>query len=98
MDAPQEAIGAAGIGLAALRALCQLIAQGGIARAGSVTVDVGRDDGAGIAVLREARRVSREFAMLQRTELRHGRVTIHVWRDASESRTSTSDQYLAFQY
>ena len=84
--------------MVAVRALCQLIAEGGVARAGSLTVDVGRADGDGIVLLREAGHVSREFATRQRTEVRSGRATIHVWRDGSQPRTSTSDQYLAFQY
>lgn len=98
MDATRAAADATSVRLVALRALCLLIEQGRSVRAGSVTFDVRRDDGHGLGMLRAARQVAGEFGVHQRTQLRAGRATVHVWRDGAEARTSTSAQYLTFQY
>jgi hypothetical protein len=98
MDATREAADGTSVQLVALRALCLLIEEGRCVRAGSITVDVGREDGAVLNLVRAARQVAGEFGIHQRTELRAHRATVHVWRKGAEARASTSPQYLAFQY
>jgi hypothetical protein len=69
-------------GLAAsLRAACELITDpSGVARTASMTFVVDREDGAAIAVLRQADGLTAEFGLCQRVELNGRIATIHLWR------------------
>ena len=65
--------------LVSLRALCHLVATGGAAQSGSITVSIDAD-GAGMALLRSAEPTAAEFGVEERIQIDHGRATIHIWR------------------